>query len=155
MRKIIMLALVLIFTFSCIAQKQKSSPEYSSAPYLKKSKNQQRGAWVLAGLGACVSIASAVNHSNKVKGRNLAEQYWASQGYTPNPPPEPIPDYTYRYVASAGCIIGSAILFKAASKNKKKAASASAFLKMEKMPVLQGAAFKNSSYPCVGVGVKL
>ncbi len=102
-----------------------------------------------------VAIATSIDHSNKIKGRESIERYWASQGYTPNPPPKPIPKYTYRYVASAACIVVSGILFKASSNTKKKAVSAGAFLKMEKMPVLTGVAFSNYSFPCVGVGVKL
>ena len=63
--------------------------------------------------------------------------------------------YTVEYVLSGAVIAGGVYLLFKGAKNKNKAKAANVFIDMEKAHVLQGSAFKNQSFPVVGLRVRL
>jgi len=68
-------------------------------------------------------------------------------------------EYQHSYGLSLGIgtasLAGSIILFVASGKNKRKARAASAFIDMQRVPVLQGTFVINQSFPVIGVKIKI
>ncbi len=138
MKKSIILNLLLVFATTSFCQQESTKAKVTSADLLKKSKSQKTFAWVLAG-------ASAISFG-KAFADILDEDIFSDE-------------YQHSYGLSLGVgttsLAGSIILFIASGKYKRKAKAASAFINMEKVPVLQGTSFINQSFPVIGVKIKI
>ena len=105
----------------------------ASIDYVQKSKHQKTAAWIMLGGGLALAVTGvAVSASN-----------WESSAGD------------VLLVIGGASMIGSIPFFIASGKNKKKARSMSAGLKMETAPSIQRASVINRSYPAVAVNLRL
>lgn len=144
--KIIMKTIVLFFALVMVINKSycqvisdtASKQSLTKAYFLQKSKNQKVGAWVLLVGGAAIFAGTGL---------------FASQNLDFNSPRK------HRYVIpislSIACVSGSIPLFIAAGKNKLKAIKATAYFKIEKIPLLQETGINLHSYPAVSLKLNL
>ena len=147
MKKSIFLILSLVFATASFCQKQTVSKlSLTKSDYLKKSKKQKKTAWILLGGGAAlVIIANVIPEGEQTD-------------FNPR-----FLDYNHKndgvkaaFGLTGGLsMLGSIPLFIASGKNRKKAKSASAFINMEKAPILQQTGIRNQSFPAVGVRISL
>jgi len=146
MKKFLLVLLIMSYLTDSKGQAEKLSL-MSKADYLKKSKNQSTAAWVLAGGGVVMVSAGAII------GLNDATEAIGSifSGETK----EPSDAGPILFYSGAAAMLGSIPLFIASSRNKRKANSMSAFLKIETRPLLQKSSFIKTSYPAVGVKINL
>ncbi len=146
MKKFLLVLLIMSYLTDSKGQAEKLSL-MSKADYLKKSKNQSTAAWVLAGGGVVMVSAGAII------GLNDATEAIGSifSGETK----EPSDAGPILFYSGAAAMLGSIPLFIASSRNKRKANSMSAFLKIENRPLLQKSSFIKTSYPAVGVKINL
>ena len=129
MKKIIIVALLLIISVASFSQQTTPSPALTKQDYLKKSNNQKFVAWTLLGGGA-IGLAIA--------GLSLDIQS------------------SFPIVAvgiGAVCIVGSTPFFFASAKNKRRAMSLS--FKKETIPQLQNGSFVNRSIPSLTLKINL
>lgn len=130
MKKIILFFLLLTMSAVSFGQQTNSSPALTKQDYLKKSKGQKTAAWICLGIGvACLATAAPGDVTFDV--------------------------LPVLVIGGGGLVLGSIPLFIAASRNKRKAKTASAFLKMETAPVIQGSEAFTRSIPVVAVKISL
>jgi len=142
MKKIIVLSLLLVFATASFSQQSFQKQSLLQTDYLKKSKHQKTAAWILTGAGtAGLAITLASDATRAIFSIGTVEPEYKS--------------YAVPYLLSAACVVGGIYLFIASSKNKKKAKAASAFINMEKVPVLHGTSVINQSFPVIGVKIKI
>ena len=138
MKKITIVCLLLVFATASFCQQDDPKTTVTHIDLLKKSKQQKTFAWVLAGVST-ISFGKALI--------DFADEDLFSE------------EYVHSYGLSVGVglasLAGSVVLFVASGRNKRKAKAASAFLNMEKFPVLQGTSFINQSFPVIGVKIKI
>jgi predicted GTPase len=146
MKILVCITCIFFLAHSCIAQFT-GQPVPNKADYLKKSKNQSTAAWVLAGGGAVMVTAGAVIGMNDV-----ADSFGSIFTGESEEPSDAGPILFY---TGAAAMLGSIPLFIASSRNKRKANSMSAFLKMENRPFVQKSSFINASYPAMGIRINL
>ena len=136
MKKIILCSLLLFNTAASFSQQTQSQP-LTRDDYLKKSKGQKTGAWLLAAGGGAIIIGSLIS----------------TAGVYIN---EPRPAFPKVPVAiGAACVVGSVPLFIAASKNKKRAQAATAWLKMERAIKPAKFVWSVHSYPALALKMNL
>ena len=126
-----------LFALPVISFCQKTSDTVPSikTDYLVKSKNQKTAAWVLLGGGtALIGLGFLIGDSKNSTFDDAA---------------------TGAVLGGIGFLstIGSIPLFIASGKNKRKAMKASAFIKMETVPLLQKQSFLQNSYPAFSVNI--
>jgi len=138
MKKATVIFFLILFTTTSFCQQEPIKAKTTSADFLKKSKAQKTFAWVLAG--------TSVISYGKAFADMLDEDIFSDE-------------YQHSYGLSLGIgtasLAGSIILFVASGKNKRKARAASAFIDMQRMPVLQGTFVINQSFPVIGVKIKI
>ena len=145
MNKIIIFTMLLIIATTSFSQQTNPSSGFTKQDYLQKSKKQKTVAWILLGGGiGLIAITAAIPSEVTDYGNPL----------------DPFDDKysnSWDLLAIPGAlgILGSIPFFIAAGNNKKKARSASAFINMEKVPVLQQTMIRNQSFPAVGVRISL
>lgn len=145
MKKIIILHLLLVFTTVSFSQQIVQKKSLTKVDYLQKSKKQKTLAWILLGGGiGLIAITAAIPSEVTDYGNPL----------------DPFDDKysnSWDLLAIPGAlgILGSIPFFIAAGNNKKKARSASAFINLEKVPVLLQTMIRNQSFPAVGVRISL
>ena len=149
MKKIIILTLLLVFATASFAQEVAPKQHWTETDYFKKSKKQKTAGWILAGAGTAGLIVTTVADAGQSVNGGLTTFF--SLGTVE---PE-YKSYTVPYLLSAACVISGIYLFVASSKNKKKARAASAFINMERAPVLQAAVIHNQFFPVAGVRISL
>jgi len=123
MKKIILffaLLLLISNTYSQVLSDSTSKDNSTKAYYLQKSKNQREGAWVLLIGGMAIFAGTALYESHNLDFNSPHR----NQGMVP-------------IYISIACAAGSIPLFIAAGKNKLNAIKVTAYIKMEKIPVLQ------------------
>lgn len=110
---------------------------HSSDFYLKKSKNQKSGAWILLGGGIALMGAGFLIGDRKESTFDDAA--------------------TGVVIGGIGFLstIGSIPLFIASSKNKKRGMSTSGFLKLENTYVLKQNDISHLTFPAAGIQIKL
>ncbi len=135
MKKSMLYFLLLALPVTSFCQKTNDTVPSIKTDYLVKSKNQKTAAWVLLGGGvALIGTGILVGDSkNSTFDDAAAGAFFAGIG-----------------VLSA---IGSIPLFIASGKNKRKAIKASAFIKMETVPLVQKQSFVQNSYPAFSVNI--
>lgn len=138
MRKVILLALLLHGAAASYGQQAGPAPTSPQDEYLRKSKSQKTGAWLLIGLGTVVFVSSAANDINSM---------FDAEAQT----------HDAFYIASAASVAGAAYLFVAAARNKRKAGEAAVATLLQLEPVPQPLTHRTAarSYPSLGITVKL
>ena len=133
MKKIISLTLILIITGSALSQQTNPSPTLTNQDYLKKSKGQKTGAFILLGAGLLSASLGSVQVNPNIGGNNSGNTAFLVTGLT---------------------AIGISVpLFLASSKNKKKAMSMS--FKNQMMPQLQSSGFVYKTVPSLNFKISL
>lgn len=137
MKKVILFSacLLLISRTYCQVLSDSSSKDNSTkAYYLQKSKNQKSGAWVLAVGGVVIFVATGIHISQNLDFNGPVKSH-----------------YGFPIGLSIACEAGSIPLFIAARRNKMKAIRATAYFKMEKIPILQQTTINFQWYPAISV----
>ena len=139
MRNIIILTLLMVFATASFAQQpvQKQSP--TQADYLRKSKKQNTAAWIFTVVGTTGLFLTFVAESS-------AQKLTVGLGETS--------DIIYPCVIAA-CLATGIVFFVASDMSRKKAKEVSAFINMERAPVLQAAVIHNQFFPVAGVRISL
>lgn len=134
MRKAILLAL-LHGAAAAYGQQTEPTPASPKEEYLLKSKSQKAGAWLLIGAGLIITAVTAENATSNIM--------------------EPTSN-TGLYIAGAS-VCGSAVLFVAAARNKRKAGAAAvaAAFKMEQSSQPAPGGITAQSFPSLAVRVRL
>ena len=135
MKKKILYFLLLVLPAAGFCQHTNDSVPSIKTDYLVKSKNQKTAAWVLLGGGVgLIGTGFLVGD-----GKNSTFDDAA----------------TGAVLAGIGVLsaIGSIPLFIASGKNKRKAMKASAFIKMDTVPLLQKRSLIQNSYPAFSMNI--
>lgn len=130
MKKIVAFVLMLIFSATTYCQNKDSSNHLTRAEYLKKSKSNKIGGFILLGVGT-IALVSASGGNTDLESLGVI------------------------VVAGSAAVLGSIPLFIAASKNKRKATNASVYFKMERMHQLQNTSIYLRQVPVVGISIKI
>jgi hypothetical protein len=147
MKKIILYALLLVIPAVTFSQQTTGNMPALKTDYLQKSKNQKTAAWILLTGGAVLSSIGAVVIGNEVVN---------DIGGIFDPTIEPSSNTgTILSITGTAAMLGSIPLFISSAKNKRKAMSASAGIKMEKLPVIRQTSFVQNSYPAVSIKISL
>ncbi len=147
MKKIIIYTLLLVLPAASFSQQTTNNAPPVKIDYLKKSKNQKTAAWVLLGGGLGLTIAGVAIGANEVANDFVTiivtgEQQSSSTG-------------AVMILAGGATMLGSIPLFISGAKNKGRAMSASAGLKMEKSTMIQRSTFVQNSYPALSLKISL
>ena len=131
MKKLLSFAMLMTIVFSTFSQQTTTTiPPLTKADYLKKSKSQKTAAWIMLGSTvAIIGIAAPGNISFDALGALVA--------------------------VGALSAAGSITLFIASGRNKRKAMTATTYLKMQALPVAGGNSFVQKSYPSLAVKLNL
>ncbi len=135
MKKSILSFLLLALPAVSFCQKTNDSIPAVKTDYLLKSKNQKTAAWVLLGGGtALIGLGFLIGDSKNATFDDAG---------------------TGVVLGGIGflSVVGSIPLFIASGKNKRKAMNASAFIKLETVPLLQKQSFVQNSYPAFSVNI--
>jgi len=135
MKKIMVYFLLLALPVTSFCQKTNDSVPVIKTDYLTKSKNQKTAAWVLLGGGTALIATGFIVGDSKNSSFDDAAMGALFAGVG---------------VLSA---LGSIPLFIASGKNKRKAMKASAFIKMETVPLITKQSFVQNSYPAFSVSM--
>ena len=128
MKKIIVYFLMLVLPVISFCQKTNDSVPFVKTDYLAKSKSQKTAAFILLGIGVTTLTIAAVGNLDL--------------------------DLLGTVVIVGGvATVASIPLFIASGKNKRKAMKASAFIKMETVPLIQKQSYIQSSYPAFTVNL--
>ena len=133
MKQIIILFLLFSFTSVSFSQQNEPVSTNGNVDYLKKSKNQNTAAWILTSGGAiAVVVAFAHDLNNIFTDAN---------------------SLTGLYIAGGAMIGSSIILFSAAAKNKRKAATSTVSFNtrfiMEKSMIKTN----KKNFPALGISI--
>ncbi len=149
MRNTMLLSLFITLALSSLAQDSLSNKILSKAGYLKRSKAQKTGAWVLTAWGTAGLLITLVADATQTVGGGFL--YLISAGtYEQEHKP-----YTGAYLLSGACVVGGIYLFTASSKNKRKAKAMSITMGMEKTEVLKYNSVYKRSFPTVGLRIRI
>jgi len=137
MKKIAICLALLFIAASSFCQQTNPANRYTREDYLKKSKNQKTGAWVLLGGGSALILIGVL-----VGDRKEASFDDAATG---------------GIIAAIGILsaIGSVPLFLASARNKRKAMNASASFRFERIPTFNQTGFNFRQYPSILVKLNL
>ena len=135
MKKSMIYFLLLALPVTSFCQKTYDTVPDIKTGYIEKSKNQKTAAWVLLGGGVALIGTGFLVGDDKEASFDDA--------------------FTGALMAGIGVLstIGSIPLFIASGKNKRKAMNASAFIKLETVPLLQKQSFVQNSYPAFSVNI--
>ena len=153
MKKIIFGTILIAFAAVSFAQQSAPKQALIQTDYLQKSKKQKKAASILlAGGAGLITTAIIIPRGELVFGGIycgpgagiLCNEEYKNDGIK-----------SAFLIAGAISALSSIPFFIASSKNKKRAKAASAFINMERAPVLQGMAFSTHSFPAAGVRISL
>jgi hypothetical protein len=143
--KKILVAGLLFSTLAVTAQPTTRSIPELKADYLQLSRNQKTAALLMLGGGAVLAAGGMLIALNS------AFYDWWDDSATPK-------GYvagTIMFYVGGAAMLGSIPLFIAGAKNKGRAMSASAHLKMEPVVNIQERSFVKSSYPAISIKFNL
>jgi zinc transporter ZupT len=132
----ISISLLLIIT-NISAQQTDSLPTLTRGDYLKKSKKQKTGAWLLAGTGGVILLGTLVSSG--------------VASISNSPPPFPI----VLVLLGSASIVGSISLFKASTRNRRKANDVSVEFIMQRVTKDQMAGLRDRSIPALSFRIRL
>ena len=144
MRKILCLILCSTLVLKVFSQ----STPLIQTDYLQKSKNQKTAAFILLGGGAALTVVgTAIGLSRwdeeiaSVVEEGEDDKSYAAAGIM--------------MVTGLAAMVGSVPFFIASSRNNKKAHAASAFIKLQTMPVVYRQGISQLSYPAACIRINL
>jgi|SRR6185369_4185120 len=142
MRKIF--AFTMMMTFASFSQQNLASQSLSHDEYLKKSKNQKKGAWLLLGGGAALMVIGIASISTE----DAANYVFGGDKSGFN---------TGAVLFYTGVVagLGSIPLFIASGRNKRKAMAATVFLKMGTTPTVRNTSIFSHAYPALTLKIGL
>jgi len=154
MKKAIVLSMLLVFAKASFAQQHVQKQSLTQSEYLQKSKKQKKaGSILLAVGGGLIITAFIIPKGDLVSGGIYCGP---GAGILCNEEYENDGIKSTFFIAGGLSAIGSIPFIIASSKNKKKARTASAFINMERAPVLHAAAIiRNQSFPALGLKISL
>jgi len=145
MKKIILFALLLIFSITSFSQQTTTATTSAKTDYLKKGKNQNTAAWILLSGGfafASTGIILGINGSaEELVGAFTGEQsnkLEIGAGF---------------FFTGLASMLGSIPLFIASSRNKRKASAVSTSFKIETGSFVGQAAPFKSGYPAIAIKI--
>lgn len=128
MKKIMVYLLLLVLPATSFCQQINDSVPVVKTDYLAKSKSQKTAAFIFLGIGVTTLTIAAVGDLNF--------------------------DALGTVVIVGGiATVASIPLFIASGKNKRRAMKASAFIKMETVPLLQKQSYIQNSYPALSMNI--
>jgi hypothetical protein len=139
---------LVFFATVTLCQQTAQKHALTKTDYLQKSKKQKKTGWILIAAGAAaVAVSAAIpkgDLTDEISYPCLCRDVYQN-------------DDIKAAFGLAGVVsaLGSIPFFFASGKNKKRANAASAFFRMEKIPVYQNTAFSNRSLPALGFRVGL
>ena len=144
MKKIIICLLLITWSVASFSQQTTTSkPPLTKADYLKKSKSQKTGAWLLVGGGAAMMAIALTIPIKESNDPFVLVQSYASGGGT------------VLVLIGSLCGLGSIPLFIASARNKRVANRTTAFFKMEAVPVVGQTGFVSRSFPALAIKINL
>jgi hypothetical protein len=143
MKKIILYTLLLVIPAASFSQSTTDNAPVVKTDYLQKSKKQKTAAWVLLGGGTLLSsIGLVIAADNVFSGIGIGSSGSYNTGMV-------------LFYTGGAAMFGSIPFFISSAKNKRKAMSPSAGLKMEKAPVFKQSLFTQNSYPAISLKISL
>jgi hypothetical protein len=139
--------LLLFFSAGSFAQSTRPSQEFNKEHYLKLSKSQKTGGWILLGGGtALVSAGIGIGFGQAVT--QIGNIFSTEPQKTSN-------SGEVLFYTGLAAMAGSIPFFIASSKNRKKANALSASFKMESRSTVQQRTIVPAPYPAVSIKFSL
>ena len=148
MKEITLLLLASCFVIGSFAQDSTGAP-FIETDYLKQSRRQKTGAWILTGVGTVGLLTTLVADASQSVGGAFATVITLG---TVEPEYR---SYTAPYILSSVALLGGISLFIASARSKRKINNLSGFMHMEKIPVLRHNGLQQQSIPAAGIHVQL
>jgi hypothetical protein len=143
MKKIIIYTLLLVIPAVSFSQSTTTNAPVVKIDYLQKSKTQKTAAWILLGGGTILSsIGLVIAADNIFSGIGIGSSGSYNTGMV-------------LFYTGGAAMFGSIPFFISSAKNKRKSMSASAGVKMEKLPLIRQTSFAQNSYPAVSLKISL
>ena len=136
MKLVMIISFLLLFKASVLCQQINPIPSLSKQDYLKKSKSQKTGAWVLLGAGVAVLAITTINAASSVDLTSTTDE-----------------SHSFGIGLAAVMAVSSIPLFIASSRNKRKSTMA-ASVKIEHASI-GGYDLTRINYPAISVRLVL
>jgi hypothetical protein len=148
MKKAIILSLFVVFATATFCQQTTQKHSLTKTDYLQKSKKQKKVGLILIATGAVLFTVSVVVPKGELTDE-LSYPCLCKDNYKN--------DDIKAALGLAGVVtaLGSIPFFIASGKNKRRANNASAFFRLQKIPVYQNAVFNSRSVPAIGIKIGL
>jgi len=149
MKRITLLFLAFNMVFHLSAQQPINEPASFEVDYLKKGKSQSAGGGLLlvAGvIGLAATLVSDVGQSMSGLFVTAVSLGTATPKYK---------SHTVPYLLSASALVGGIVLLAEGSKNRRKAKLAQVYIDMEKSKVVKLTGLENTTFPVVGLKIRL
>ncbi len=147
MKPLFFLSLLLFFFRAAGQQNPEPVSTSVNTDYLKKSRGQQRTAWILLGGGGALTTTGLILGLTSVDNEIVS----AFSGNRDNT----MEVGAVFFYAGIACMIGSVPFFIASAKNKNRGSSVSGFIKMESRQLLAGRNLLPAPYPAVGLKIPI
>lgn len=147
MKKVIISLFLIVFATASFSQQIIQKQTLTKADYQQKSKKQKKIAFIFLGAGAAMIITGVIIPEGELTDRFDPRTF----------------SYYHKNDGIKGALIlggglsmlGSIPFFIASGKNKRRSNAISAFIQMERAPILQGMAFSTQSFPAAGMRISL
>ena len=149
MKKIIISFTLLGFVTTSFGQQTVQKKPMTQTDYLQKSKKQKKTGLILLAGGAGLIITSLVIPQGELVYDGICIGTYCSDKYKNDGLRSGF------FIAGGLAALTSIPFFIASSKNKKRANVLSAFLKMEKTPVLRRSMSSSQAFPVISVKISL
>lgn len=149
MRTTMISTLFFLLALSCTGQDSVLKKSLTKDSYLKRTKDQRTGGFVLCAAGVGGLLVTAIADAGRRAGGAFVTIITLGS-YEPE-----YQSYTGTYLVSGACFIGGLYLYSASSKNKRKAKAASLTIGLEETEMLKNKAFHKRSFPAVGLRVRV
>ena len=149
MKKIILVALTVIFSAATFGQQVNPSPGLAKNDYLQKSKKQKKTGTILLVGGAAVVLTGVLIPKGDEKGTSY------TYGIVPTT------DYENDGIKAAlgltgiAAMLGSIPFFIASGKNKRKAQALTASIQPDDASIIKGYGFTRINYPALSIKIAL
>lgn len=152
MKKIIVLAMLLIVSVASFSQQTNPSPTFTKQDYLQKSKHQKTAAWLLLGGGLALSTTSLAIGAGKAT-KDVANIFTGIVTLSNPAPPHDYTGETILLIGGTAAMVSSVFFFIASGKNKRKGMALS--FKNEKAPQIQKSSLVYRSVPSLTLKISL
>ncbi|MBD0368522.1 MAG: hypothetical protein ICV53_20760 [Flavisolibacter sp.] len=148
MKKIIVVLALLCIVLHSFSKTNKNV-NLSKDDYLLKSKKQKKVGWILLASGIGLMATAFIIPRGELVRDGICIGILCDDKYKNDDLKSAV------FIAGGAAALGSIPFFVISSKNKKRVASASAFFRMERAPVLQWIRLGMQSYPAEAVSIHL